>query len=71
MYFATTIAERRSIGKKNTLLGRWENLPRKKKKRWKGNTVKHTQRRYTLYKKEIANGTICPVDNTLKRLTKI
>lgn len=26
---------------------------------------------YIIIKKEIANGTICPVDNTLKRLTKI
>lgn len=56
--------------KRDTLSGRWENLPRKKKKRRKENTVKHTQRRYISYKEEIANGTICPVDNTLKRLTK-
>lgn len=69
MYFATTIAERRITGKENTLSGRRENLLRKKKKRWKGNTVKHTQRRYI--KEEIANGTICPVEITLKRLTKI
>lgn len=48
MYFATTIAERRIIGKENTLLGRQEKLPGRGKKKWKENTVKHTQRRYTL-----------------------
>ena len=61
----------RLLGKKNTLLGRWENLPREKTKRQKEITVKHTQRRYISYKKEIANGTICPVEITLERLTKI
>lgn len=71
MYFATTIAERRITGKENTLSGRWENLTRKKKKRRKEITGKHTQRRYILYKKEIANGTNCPVEITLERLTKI
>jgi hypothetical protein len=45
MYFATTIAERRSIGKEKTLLGRWENLQGEKKKRRNENTVKHTQRK--------------------------
>lgn len=56
---------------KRYTIGETETLLTEKKKRWKGNTVKHTQRRYTLYKKEIDNGTICPVDITLKRLTKI
>lgn len=71
MYFATTIAERKITEKENTLSGRWEKLTGRGKKKWKEITVKHTQRRYISYKKEIANGTICPVDITLKRLTKI
>jgi len=54
---------------KRYTIGETETLLTEKTKRRKENTVKHTQRRYI--KEEIANGTICPVEITLKRLTKI
>ena len=54
---------------KRYTIGETETLLTEKTKRRKENTVKHTQRRYI--KEEIANGTICPVEITPKRLTKI
>lgn len=62
--------KRYTIGETETLLTeKTKRRKDEKTERRKENTVKHTQRRYI--KEEIANGTICPVEITLKRLTKI
>lgn len=70
MYFATTIAERRSIGKKIHYRGDGRTYWGRKRKDGK-RIQKNIRKEDILYKEEIANRTNCPVDNTPKRLTKI
>lgn len=70
MYFATTIAEKRITGKEKYTIGEMGE-PAEGEERKNGKRIQKNIRKEDIYKEEIANGTICPVEIMLERLTKI
>lgn len=70
MYFATTIAEKRITGKEKYTIGEMGEPAEGEKEKTERDYSK-TYAKKIYMKEEITNGTNCPVDNRLKRLTKI